>query len=679
MKNSFLSIRKNIFKHLVPVVFILLATLSASAQGEWKWANYWTGGEELGSHETNRVVRTAFDDNGNIYVFGSFGGSATLYAQNGTSHFSDNTAIVANGSPGTVLAKFDSLGNLLWHRFIKSLNSSCMPYDMFVRDNRITIAGEYAFQLNSVTQLWFIDTLIDSQCALSYPSGTIHPPYTFGNYSYFVTFDLDGNKLDNHFVHTIARERIGGEYLLDMPLSRRILGAHPVCVDSQGNTFIALSTYYAGPDTLPYTIVIDGDSTKTYQIFLPGNCTDDSQQIYNMMICKFTPNWELAWMKLIVDHTEGLSPNLPYDSLHPYFVPYMGGMSIDEEDNLYVSGYLSQMDMMDAYNQYPMRIYWDNTHFAEVADQSLAKLLPFLIKYSADGSIVWSNQAFVKNGPSANFYETIDWSDNYVDNQGVYLLGRAENISGSNPIFYFDNENNSLQILSGNHSSFYVKFDKYNGTFMKLGQPTGSHTSALLGATPTVINNHLLGQFAYDFNSDSFLAYFNIDGSFVSADTVSTIHDPYSLPQKTIANNHGGILCDRIASQNLSFGHNLSVNFTNHNNSHAVFAYKYDPSILEPFVPDDSVGIEDYLGRRESDIYLYPNPTSGEAVVCGYMYGYRSIELLDLQGRKLATLLDSPHGTSLPEIDLSPYPSGTYLVKINFERGVSVVRKAVRR
>jgi hypothetical protein len=44
----------------------------------------------------------------------------------------------------------------------------------------------------------------------------------------------------------------------------------------------------------------------------------------------------------------------------------------------------------------------------------------------------------------------------------------------------------------------------------------------------------------------------------------------------------------------------------------------------------------------------------------------------------VATLLDSPHGTSLPEIDLSPYPSGTYLVKINFERGVSVVRKVVR-
>ncbi|MBQ5993799.1 MAG: hypothetical protein IJL57_05665 [Bacteroidales bacterium] len=29
-------------------------------------------------------------------------------------------------------------------------------------------------------------------------------------------------------------------------------------------------------------------------------------------------------------------------------------------------------------------------------------------------------------------------------------------------------------------------------------------------------------------------------------------------------------------------------------------------------------------------------------------------------------------------LNLSPYPSGTYLVKINFERGVSMVRKVVK-
>ena len=652
----------------------LFTLLTASAQGEWKWANYWTGNEELGSHETNRVVRTAFDDDGNIYVFGSFGGSATLYAQNGTSHFSDNAMIVANNHSGNVLAKFDSLGNLLWHRSIKSLSDDGFPYDMFLQDNKITIAGEYSLHLSNMTYLWFVDTLIDQQCMLSYPSGMVHPPYTSGNYSYFVTFDLDGNKLENHFVHTIARERIGGEYLLDMPLSRRILGAHPVCVDSQGNTFIALSTYYAGPDTLPYTIVIDGDSTKTYQIFLPGNCTDDVQQIYNLMICKFTPTWELDWMKLMVDHTEGLSPFIPYDTVHPYFMPYMGGMSVDEEDNLYVSGYLSQMNMMDAYNQYPMRIYWDNSHFAEVADQSLAKLLPFLIKYSVDGSIVWSNQAFVKNEPNANFYETIDWSDNYVDNQGVYLLGRAENVSGSNPVFYFDNENNSLQIPSGNHSSFYVKFDKYNGTFMKLGQPTGSHTSALPEAKPAVINNHLLGQFAYDFDSNSFLAYFNTDGSFVSADTVSTIHDPYSQLQKTIANNHGGILCDRIASQDLSFGHDLTLNFTEHGNSHAVFAYKYDPSILEPY-PVDSTAVAQY-DERLSEIRLYPNPAT-DRVVIESPEGL-PVGMVAVTNESGQLLFLQPATSCRTELSVRNLPAGLYVAHVSTSVGSTAIKFVVR-
>ena len=132
-------------------------------------------------------------------------------------------------------------------------------------------------------------------------------------------------------------------------------------------------------------------------------------------------------------------------------------------------------------------------------------------------------------------------------------------------------------------------------------------------------------------------------------------------------------------SEDLSFGHDLTLNFDDHLHSHAVVALRYDPSILEPFVPDDSVGIEEYLGKRESDIYIYPNPTSGEAVVCGYMYGYTGIELFDLQGRKIADLVESHNGTFFPAFDLSPYPAGTYIVKINFERGVNVTRKVVKR
>ena len=152
------------------------------------------------------------------------------------------------------------------------------------------------------------------------------------------------------------------------------------------------------------------------------------------------------------------------------------------------------------------------------------------------------------------------------------------------------------------------------------------------------------------------------------------------------AKQDGTLLVDMAAFSPVTFSNNVVADCNTPGGSHAVFALYHNPEWATPFVPDDSVGISDYLNRRESDIYIYPNPTSGKAVVCGYMYGYTGIELYDLQGRKLADLVETmctsslqpAPSSSLPVFDLSPYPAGTYLVKINFERGVSVVRKVVK-
>ena len=142
-------------------------------------------------------------------------------------------------------------------------------------------------------------------------------------------------------------------------------------------------------------------------------------------------------------------------------------------------------------------------------------------------------------------------------------------------------------------------------------------------------------------------------------------------------NDNGFVIVSPQIKGSIAFSEDVVVN-GDAEHSNAVFALYHDPRFAEPFVPDDTVGIETYYNHRESDIYLYPNPTNGETVVCGYMYDYRSIELFDLQGRKLADLAESHNGTSLPVIDLTPYPAGTYLVRINFNRGVSVTRKVVK-
>ena len=153
-----------------------------------------------------------------------------------------------------------------------------------------------------------------------------------------------------------------------------------------------------------------------------------------------------------------------------------------------------------------------------------------------------------------------------------------------------------------------------------------------------------------------------------------------------MAKDDGHMLVDFTANAPVTFGNNIFADCPSGHSS-AVVAFYHNPEFATPFVPDDSVGIDEYYQNREREIYFYPNPTDGRTTVCGYMYGYTGIELYDLQGRKLGDLVETRHGTSLqsvpssslPVIDLSPYPSGTYLVKINFNRGVSVVRKVVKR
>jgi hypothetical protein len=660
MINQNLTNMKKQLSLFVATLATLFLTLSASAQGEWKWANYWTGNDDPlnSTNPYNYVVRTAFDDDGNVYVFGSFGGNARLYDQNMSTWISDNVAVATSTTQGIILTKFDSLGNYSWSRIIKTIkNESCRPYDMVLYDNQILIAGEYSFTGSLGEQLMFLDTLITQQTAQSYPSGQHQPPYTYGSYSFFSVLDLDGNVLDNHFMKTLTRELYNGQPG-QMALADGNVGARPICLDSQGNVYIAVNRYYGGVDTLPFTLVIDEDPLKTYPLFLPGNCYG-TNVINNMMLYKFTPSWELGWMRLVIDSTEGISPAIPVDTINPYIRQHIGGLSIDENDKLYLSGYLMDMWIHDEQNQYPMYIYWDSTHYATIADQSLAKSLPFIIKYDSDGNVQWANQAYVKNEPSTDFYNFMVWHDNFVDDGGVYIIGQAGSTPEQNPLFYFDNETNHITLLPNTyqHTSFFVKYDKETGGFDALGQTPGLHTFAPEGQRPAVLNNHLLGMFQNNFSQGSLLCYFNTNGHFVKTDTMFS-NDESQQSLKTIVNEKGTILCDFICKQNINFGHDLTLNFDDHQYSHAVIAYRSDPSILEPY-PEDSVGITQHKDI-DSPIKIYPNPTKEILNLENENSPIENVMIYTTAGKEL---IQQEPFESRCSINVSALPNGVYLVK----------------
>ena len=678
-------------RRIIPLLALTVLFVSAAtAQGEWKWAHYWTGGDGTYGNYYNQITNTAFDDEGNMYVYGTMGESAAF---DGTSlHFTNDAQVLSHYTKSIVLFKFDTLGNMLWHKVVKSSAQSAIPRWMEVRDGRIYISGdvemEYVdYNWNNVW-LYYLDTLIRGYDVHLIPVNDRRPPYKTGTWTFFATLDTDGELVQDHFVEMHSRER----YVVNNETCQLVT---PLCVyaatypspfhiDNQGNIYVYTPIQYKGIESDSLTLIVDGDTNKTYNLFLPGNVNPDltSACINNALLYKFSPIGELISYKLLVDHTDGIASSYPYngDSVNRYFYTFFEGVSFDEEDNMYLTGHFQ---LAECYNgqggeahEYPVHFWWDSiTHFTTMYDINSAEYCNFVIKIDTNGNIMWDNQLFVRG--NENGIPRGRWKCPQVHDGYLYILGVAAYGDGS--IVFFDNENNPVQrfLNSSTGTCFFCVYDAFTGEYVNHGIVPALNTRSCC-KNLAVLNNRVFAISQCNTFTEYWLVMWSKDGLFIKADTINStdavqITNSYGL----CINEDGYILASLLSTSPVTFDNNISVNCsTEHSN--AVFALYHDPRFAQPFVPDDTVDIAEYQHNRESDIYLYPNPTNGEAIVCGYMYDYRSIELFDLQGRKLADLAESHNGTSLPIIDLTPYPAGTYLVRINFNRGVSVTRKVVK-
>ena len=591
------------------------------------------------------------------------------------------------------------MGNLQWYKIVKCSLAHPYPLWMEVKNGNVYISGNCfldfvdAYVTNDVW-LYYMDTLITGPQVQAIPVDQRRPPYKSGRYTYFAKFDTDGNLLEDHFIEAFMR-------YIDPNSGNQ--GQEPLCnvldpttapfhVDNEGNTYVYTQLFYFGNEEDPYTIRIDGDTNKQYDIYLPGNADFVSQMdLRTSMMYKFSPNWELLWAKNMIDSTAGIATSMEItgDSVYPRFTPFITGLSYDDEDNMYVSGYVRlAMYWLEGggdTHQYPVSIWFDSIHSITMNDMSSIYACNFILKYNCDGELVWSNQVYSR-AQTPSDYVRVTLYGSVVHDNSVFVCGDAENRYNQNSIIYFENnENYFLDRASQNQNSraFYVQFDKSTGQYLGHSIIPDEETSKFIERShviPVAQNNQLViaarkGKSPQDRKIG--LARWCTDGAFIDFTFANSYPSELLAIGPTAMNDNGNVLMGVTMKGSINFGDGVVVNGSNEH-SNAAFALYSNPEFTQPFVPDDSVGIDEYYQNREREIYLYPNPTDGRTTVCGYMYGYRSIELLDLQGRKLAILLDSPDGTSLPVIDLSPYPAGTYLVKINFERGVSVVRKVVR-
>lgn len=656
----------------------LFITLTASAQGEWKWVHYWSGSGGEYNNVFNSIINTAFDEEGNVYVYGTIGGSPVLNGE--LLPFTGPIEVTTTMAPGIMLAKFDTLGNMLWFKLVKCSNNGGMvskPHWMEIRGNKIYISGSTGLWGDhpSGTWVYYMDTLIRKSQVNSLPSTERKPPFKNSMWTFFAQFDYEGNLIDDHFVETCSRE-------FEVSGSNQIRRLQPLClektapfhVDSDENTYVYTYLEYKGNEYDPYTLVVDGDTNKIYDIYLPGTWQQGAimPYLYNAMIYKFSPNWDLVYAKRIVNHTEGIATSWEYlgDSINPSFVVHPTGLSFDVNDNLYLSGNLiiTMHDENTSANlhQYPIRIYWDSTHYATIQDMSGTRRLNYIIKYDTSGNVLWCNQIYTKGNPFSSPYAFAELYGNCYHNNSLYLTGRGTYSLDESVGVFFDSS--STIRLQGPQNivtniGYFARYDASNGVFLNYGVVPAieGNSSASPGPVLAVINNRVFALSLYkQFSWDPAIIQWSNEGNFIC-------HIPFSTGQSELgtvnANQKGTLLIDMVAFSPVTFSNNVVADCNNPGGSHAVFALYQDPTFVEPYV-----GIPNY-GDDLSNLRIWPNPVNNFLNVVGDSNPIDYITIMDLSGKILMRKIVGNNNTIL---DVSLLSAGTYLLETVCKGEISV-------
>ena len=217
-------------KTIITLISLMLSAITSFSQGEWQWSRSYSGQDDPMNSSIlyNRIVRSVYDSQGNIYIAGTMGEHA--FWNNNGEGLSEGGFI---GYKAVLLAKFDPQGNLLWKRTIKSAQ-----YDSYT--NWMDIVGDTAIVLlarsyspggNGGYRTWYFDTLIVGQ----YPNPPTYP-LNGGSFNCFVTFDLDGNKQSEYFLRQRYYDTLMPQYTHGAELIYNRIA--PFHIDKNGYIYI---------------------------------------------------------------------------------------------------------------------------------------------------------------------------------------------------------------------------------------------------------------------------------------------------------------------------------------------------------------------------------------------------------------------------------------------------------
>lgn len=449
-------------KKAITLTMLSLFTLVAHAQ-HFDWVKTYTG-PDLNGSETNNIVGSFVDAEGNFYFLGEFSPSATLCGIRLLPH-----EVVSEQYKSVVVAKLSPSGQLMWHKAIYGPQSSYAYSFCPMGDTAFMVMVGFKMSHNFNSFLYYLDTLLTSSNVgylQSYDSTA--SPLTNG----FITFRLDGSVAEQHFIElgyidSTGRPLTIGLYGQPTPapdaLESTVLSSETLTIDNDGNIYIArLTKDYKY--ILNERFSIDDGTIATYKIMVDGSHPllyplEQPSALWNQQILKFSPHFDSLLATLFVfDGTTTIQGSVTAP---------LGHMRFDSIGNLYV------LTGTNTNLQFQLQISNSNSLHYNATDYQTR----CIIKYSPDFTATDMIQFGHTEGTSNNV--NLPMSGLIIDNStnSMFIAGNSHwPLADSINVLYL---NDTIRI--SNKSAFWLRLNLSDYSLLSYGQakPTSPESSVV--------------------------------------------------------------------------------------------------------------------------------------------------------------------------------------------------------
>ena len=645
------------------LVSVLLFLGNVMGQGRFEWVRGYAPGEHV------CIVGSVTDSVGNLYILGSFNFESRW--ENGELIMPITPHNGAQNGVNTLIAKISPEGEMVWKKVIHGNAYLSQPHDIkAVGDTAFACLVTMPLATDYNWYLYYLDTLVE-------PNWDPKPDYPMSaeGVDYrclaLITFDFDGNVLEQHFLQMSYLDRYGEDvYYVSGGandfLSTNIPAYPSFDIDDEGNVYLCR---YMSDKTLcgpgRYYTLWDGDisAVKFWCDRRPiGTIPIDSTKNANSQLLKFAPHLDTLLVNRFVYQNDSI------------FYSAYTHMKTDEMNRLILLGDIQGVsrggtNYFDSANTMGISMY--RNHHA---------VKSFIIRYDSlfnPERLVCFRDSIID---SSRYRGTYFFHDVGFDSDSnlMFVTGSAKrnsvgDTSSAHSFFVLSDSVTSLR-----HNSFVLILNKDEMSLRDYGQLSTSNRSnseTYLGAPEQFVcrNNRIFLQYIYygriKFPNATFqtpnlqvpgigLAIFDYRGKLISGFDYAS----YSMgnqPGPMVMRDSTLYLINKLSSD-ATFG---DIHVPSRGDYFACIAKYVDTAFMTPYVrrvtEDTTIRVE--VVQEEWTRVLYPNPTSGRVTVVMNGRPLRELYVAEMDG--IAEPLPfSAMGDGRYAADLTGRPDGAYVL-----------------